>query len=139
MRHRIVWLPGAAGEAIYLTNVVAQRVTDTDGTVFARGPIYANGRNASYAWITLNSGEGFWRMSSWFTVCENPGIPIAVEAHFDGHLLHPFVRRLGPGVIGVGQRLVGKPHGFPIVFIGRGSLGRRQLLLRPLDLDGRTH
>lgn len=86
LRHRIVWLPGAVGEAFFLQNVVAQRVPDSDAAVMPRGRVYALETSASFDDVGIfnNIAANGWVMSPWFLVCENPGVPITVEATFMG-------------------------------------------------------
>lgn len=86
MRARVVWLPGAVGEAMYIANVIAQRVPDSDAAVLPRGPVYALDVGASYSDVGIGShanADG-WVMSDWFLVMQNPGVPISVEATFSG-------------------------------------------------------
>lgn len=85
MRARIVYLPGAAGEALYLARVITQRVSLTDAKVQPRGPVYAQDADESYAWAYLGTTGAVWVSTPAFLVIENPGVPIAVEAKFSGY------------------------------------------------------
>lgn len=82
MRVRIVVISGAANEAIYLSDVIAQRVSLTDAKVLTRGPVYALKAEASFNGVSIPTHDNAagWVMSPWFLVTENPGVPLTVEA-----------------------------------------------------------